>query len=84
MGTTIDEAILTILGWNQDDRAKLTYKLLLSLEDISAEEATLSRDDLDRLWEDEVQRRLAAFDAGKIGCVPRDEALRLARKDLSK
>lgn len=84
MGTTIDETISTILGWSQDERAKLTYKLLLSLEDTSAEEAALSREDMDRLWMEEVQRRLADFDAGKTGCVPFDEAIRVAREDLVK
>lgn len=84
MGTSIDEAILTILGWNQDDRAKLTYKLLLSLEDTSAEEAALSREDIGRLWMEEAQRRLAEFDSGKTGCVSFDEAIRVAREDLVK
>ena len=84
MGTSIDETISTVLGWNQDERARLTYKLLLSLEDTSAEEAALSREDIDRLWMEEAQRRLADFDAGKTGCVPFDEAIRAAREDLVK
>ena len=89
MGTTIDhrdddDTISMILNWNEHDRAKLTYRLLLSLEDTSAEEAALSQEEIALLWEDEAQRRLADFDSGKIGCVPRDEAIRLAGRDLSK
>ncbi len=88
MGTTVnhrsnDEMISMILNWTEHDRAKLTYQLLLSLEDTSTEEATLTRQDMDRLWGEEVQRRLADFDVGKIGCVTREEAMHLARRDLA-
>lgn len=79
-----DEAISMILNWDEHDRAKLTYQLLLSLEDTSPEEVALSREDLDQLWAEEAERRVAELDAGKIGCVSRDEAMRLARQDLGR
>lgn len=72
---TENETIATVLGWNERDRAKLTYRLLLSLEDTTHEEAVLSREEIESLWEDEAQRRIADFDAGKIGSVRRDEAM---------
>ena len=89
MATTVnhhanDDTISMILNWSDRDRAKLTYRLLLSLEDTSAEQTALSQEDLALLWEDEAQRRLADFDSGRIGCVPRDEAIRLAGQDLAK
>ena len=89
MGTSLkqrieEETISTVLGWDERDRAKLTYRLLLSLEDTSIAEAALSREDLERLWEDEAQRRLTDFDTGKIGDVQRDEAMRLAQEGLAK
>jgi hypothetical protein len=89
MGTTLnqrieEETISTVLNWNERDRAKLTYRLLLSLEDMSLEETGLLREDLDRLWEGEAQRRLTDFDNGKIGAVQRDEAMRIAREGLAK
>lgn len=71
-----------ILNWDEHDRAKLTYQLLLSLEDTSPEEAALSREDLDQLWAEVAERRVAEFDAGKIGCVSRDEAMRFVRQGL--
>ena len=82
-GTTVnprteDETISTVLSWNERERVKLTYWLLLSLEDTSRDEAALSREDIDRLWEDEAQRRLADFDADRIGAVSRAEAMRQA------
>ena len=88
IGTTVnprteDETISTVLGWNERERAKLTYRLLLSLEDTSRDEAALSREDIDRLWEDEAQRRLADFDAGRIGAVSREEAMRQAHESLT-
>lgn len=79
---TEEETISTVLGWNERERAKLTYRLLLSLEGASDEEASLSREDIDHLWEDEAQRRLTDFDAGKIGSVSREEAMRLAHEGL--
>jgi hypothetical protein len=89
MGTTVnqrteEETISTVLSWNERDRAKLTYRLLLSLEDTSLEESALSREELERLWADEAHRRLSDFEAGKIGAVPREEAMRLAREGLVK
>ena len=89
MGTSLkqrieEETISTVLGWDERDRAKLTYRLLLSLEDTSIAEAALSREDLERLWEDEAQRRLTDFDTGKISAVQRDEAMRLASEGLEK
>ncbi len=79
---TENEMIATVLGWNERDRAKLTYRLLLSLEDTTHDEVVLSREEIDLLWEDEAQRRIADFDSGKIGSVRRDEAMRLAREGL--
>ena len=79
---TDDETTAAILSWNERERAKLTYRLLLSFEDTTRDEALLSREEIDRLWEDEAQRRIAEFDAGKIGSVRRDEAMRLAREGL--
>ncbi len=73
---TEDETISTVLGWNERERAKLTYRLLLSLEDTSRDEAALSREGIDRLWADEAQQRLADFDAGRIGAVSREDAMR--------
>lgn len=81
--TVTDETIAKILNWSERDRAKLTYQLLLSLEDASPDELSLCREDIDRLWSEETQRRLADFDAGRIGCVSSDEALRSVRRDLA-
>lgn len=79
-----DEMISMILNWDERDRAKLTYRLLLSFEDTSAEEASLTREDIAFLWEKEAERRVADFDSGTIGCVTRKDALRLASEDLAK
>lgn len=80
--STENDMIATVLSWNVHDRAKLTYRLLLSFEDTTRDEATLSRDEIDRIWEAEAQQRIADFDAGRIGSVRRDEAMRLAREGL--
>lgn len=81
---TENEVIATVLGWNEHDRAKLTYRLLLSFEDTTREEAALTREEIDQLWVDEAQQRIADFDAGKIGSVPREEAMRRIREGLKR
>ena len=78
-----EETIAQVLNWSNQQRAKLTYRLLLSLEDRDHDATGLSREEIDQLWEDEAQRRLTVFDAGKIGSLGREEAMRLARAGLT-
>lgn len=79
-----EETVAAILNWSEHDRAKLTYRLLLSFEDTTREEAALSREEIDQLWADEAQQRIADFDSGKTGSVPRDEAMRRIREGLKR
>jgi putative addiction module component (TIGR02574 family) len=54
------------------ERARLVWKLLLSLEGLSA-------GDLRAAWLSEVGRRAAALDRGEVEPVPADEVRRKAR-----
>ena len=78
------DTVNTVMGWDGHSRANLAYRLLLSLEDTTDEEAALSPAELERLWSDEAARRLADFDAGRVGSVGRDEAMRQARAELAR
>jgi putative addiction module component (TIGR02574 family) len=49
------------------ERAALANKLLLSLEEITAEA------EFDQLWGEESARRAADFDAGKVRAIPGEE-----------
>ena len=78
------DTVNTVMSWDGHSRADLAYRLLLSLEDTTDEEAALSPAELERLWSDEAARRLADFDAGRVGSVGRDEAMRQARAELAR
>lgn len=54
------------------DRAKLAHELLESLD-------TLSPAEIDVLWLDEAERRLAELDSGAVELIPGEEVLRKAR-----
>ena len=54
------------------DRARLAHELLKSLDALSATE-------LDALWLNEINNRLAAFDAGRSQAIPAEEVAAKAR-----
>lgn len=63
------------LDW--ESRAKLTERLLLSLERESEAE-------IERLWMEEAQRRLAEIRDGRVLPVPAAQVLRRVRRELSR
>jgi hypothetical protein len=54
------------------ERARLIQKVLLSLEDLAA-------DELDALWLDEAERRAVDMDGGKVELLPASEVAGKAR-----
>ena len=61
---------------NLEERAQLAGELLLSLDEPSSSE-------LERLWLDEAERRLADFRSGKTQGISADEVFRRAISELS-
>lgn len=59
-----------------EDRAALAGKLLLSLDEPAATE-------IERLWLDEAERRLADYRAGQVQGIPADVVFRRALTELS-
>jgi putative addiction module component (TIGR02574 family) len=57
-------------------RAKLAGKLLLSLDEPTASE-------VERLWLDEAERRLAEYRSGKVQGVPANEVFQQAISELA-
>jgi putative addiction module component (TIGR02574 family) len=62
----LDETLKHALSLDVRDRAALAERLLASLEDLPEEEA-------ERLWAEEAQRRLEAYQAGRARAVPAEE-----------
>jgi putative addiction module component (TIGR02574 family) len=62
-----------------DERSQLAERLLRSLED---EEASLPPEEWERLWSEEITRRLREIDEGRTQLVDGDNALARARAVL--
>lgn len=60
------EILKNALSLEVRDRATLAEKLLVSLDEITEEEA-------ERLWAEEAERRLKEYRAGRTQAVPADE-----------
>ena len=68
MNARVDHLLNEALGLPAEERSALVVALLDSLE--TADEATISE-----LWREEVRRRLAEFDEGKVQAAPLSEVL---------
>ena len=76
MPKRIEEVMAETMELNLEDRAQLVGRLLLSLDEPTESE-------VERLWLDEAERRLAQFRQGKVKGVPADEVFRRAIAELS-
>jgi putative addiction module component (TIGR02574 family) len=72
----VEDILQTALGLCVEDRAALAERLLASLDDLDAQE-------LDRLWGEEADRRLAAYRDGRATAWPADEVYARAERLLS-
>ncbi len=66
------EVFKSALSLDVHDRAALAQRLLASLDELSEEEA-------ERLWADEVQRRLEGYRAGRAKAVHAEEVAKKAQ-----
>ncbi len=69
---TIDELRVEVLSLPAEGRADLARELLASLD-------ALSESEIERLWLDEAERRLARLDSGDAGADPSDVVLARVR-----
>ncbi|WP_295390682.1 addiction module protein [uncultured Thiodictyon sp.] len=72
----LEEVLDSALGLAVEDRAVVAERLLASLDDLDERET-------DRLWGDEVQRRLAAFRTGKARARPAEDVYARAERLLN-
>lgn len=76
MPKQIEEVMAETMQLNLEDRAQLAGKLLLSLDEPTESE-------VERLWLDEAERRLADFRQDKVKVAPADDVFRRATDELS-
>ena len=69
---TVDELKAEALQLAPEGRADLARELLTSLD-------SLSDDEIEKLWLDEAERRLAQLDSGDATAAPSDEVLARVR-----
>jgi putative addiction module component (TIGR02574 family) len=69
----LDEALKHILSLDVPDRAAPAERILTSLEELPEEE-------MDRLWAEEAQRRLEAYQAGSARAVSAEEVHAKAKR----
>ena len=67
------DVLRSALSLGARDRAALAEKLLASLEELNEEET-------ERLWAEEAQRRLEAYQSGQAKATPAEELHRKAEK----
>ena len=69
----LNEILRAALSLDVCDRPRLAELLLASLD-------SLTRDEVERLWADEAERRLQKFRSGQIRAVPADEVAQKAHR----
>ena len=69
MKATLEEVAMDALDLPSNDRALLARKLIESLDDAPAENPA----DVERAWQEEVERRLDDLVSGKVKAIPAEE-----------
>lgn len=69
MPATYDTLVQGALQLSPQDRARLAQTLLHSLDDASAEDPL----EVERAWQEEIERRMADVRAGNVAGIPADE-----------
>jgi len=77
---TIGEILATILQLPLEDRELILNALQESLIDDSIDHGPVDRaDDVQAAWSDEIARRIADIESGRVKTIPADEAERMIR-----
>jgi putative addiction module component len=79
---TVEQVTEAALRLSDKERAELSYRLLLSIDDIPVEDLLMSDEARDRLWQEELDRRLQQVAYGEVELIDGDVAMRRAREML--
>ena len=77
---TTKEIVAAALKLDRKERAHLASQLIHSLD---AEEENLSPEEWERLWTEEIDRRMEELRQGKVKAIPGEEVFARARAYLS-
>jgi putative addiction module component (TIGR02574 family) len=80
MARRLEELEAEVLDLPDQDRARLARRLILSLEDTPLEDPA----EVEKAWEEEIQRRVAEVEAGTADLIPADVAFAEIRKSLQR
>ncbi len=72
MSTIVDNVLAQALQMPPKERATIAERLLASLDTVADEE-------VEKAWQQEVQRRLAEIDNGEVVCLPWEQVLQRLR-----
>jgi putative addiction module component (TIGR02574 family) len=78
---TTEEILAAALKLDQKERAELAGRLIQSLD---KEEENLSREEWEKLWAEEADRRIRELDDGKVKAIPAEKVFADAHRILSK
>ncbi|MBV9773152.1 MAG: addiction module protein [Gemmatimonadetes bacterium] len=78
MSLPLDRLEAEILELPAHERARLAHRLIVSLDDDVEEDPT----EVERAWEEEIQRRLEDYRAGRVQAIPASEVFAEARARL--
>ena len=74
MAMSLDQIKRVISALDEKDKAELAFALLESLDDASIDA------DVEQIWNDEAERRYAAYKAGSLESVPADAVMDRAKR----
>ena len=76
MNTQAEQILQSALSLDPDDRIEIAESLLLSLDEKRAAE-------VEKIWAEEIQRRIDQIDRGEVTLIPADEVMREMRERLN-
>lgn len=75
MSDSIEHVEAEAMQLSLEDRTRLVERLIQSLDEAEAEDPKV----IDRLWKAEIERRVAAYDAGDTESIPAENVFGKAR-----
>lgn len=78
MSTHFEALVQQALCLSPEERIQLIHRLIASLEGIPDD----ALENIARAWDEEIARRIADIDAGRVRCIPGDEVLASIRAKI--
>lgn len=82
MNAAAQQILKSALALPEKDRAEIATTLLSSLDDVDVDEG--APEEIEKAWEQELQRRMDEIDRGEVELIPFDEVLRTLNERTKK